>query len=130
MRIAAEAMACPGGNSSFIHLLAATPADSAAFAAAAALQGDLRRDGKAHVGEIHRHMPDLIEQGLFHAEIIAFFFGLGIIFSWLIQSQRQTGTASATGGEKNTNGTGQVIVEIGVQFFFRGIGYRDHSEPP
>jgi hypothetical protein len=105
-------------------------AHGAALAAAPALQGNLGGDGKAHIGEIHRHMPYLIKQGLFNAKIVAFFFSLDIIFPWLIQSQRQTGAASAAGGEKNTNTAGRVIVEIGVQFFFRGIGYRDHSEPP
>ena len=71
-------------------------------------------------------MRYLREQVFVYAEGVSFFLSLGISFLGLIQSQRQTGAASAAGSEKYANATGHVAVEIGVQFLFRGVCYSNH----
>ena len=73
-------------------------------------------------------MGYLREQLLVHAEIVSFFLSLGVGVFGLVQSQRESGTASATAGKKNSYRTWRVAVKIGIQLFFSRIRYCYHTE--
>ena len=73
-------------------------------------------------------MGHLREQLLVHAEIVSLFLSLGVGVFGLVQSQRESGTASAAAGEENSYGTWRVAVEIGIQLFFSRIRYCYHTD--
>ena len=75
-------------------------------------------------------MGYLREQLRVHAEGVSLFLSLGIGVLGLVQSQRESGAASAAARQEHSDGTGCVAVKVGVQFLFGRICYRNHTRPP
>ena len=73
-------------------------------------------------------MGHLREQLLVHAESISLFFSLGVGVFGLVQSQRESGPASASTGQENSDGTWRITVKIGIQFLLGRIGYCNHRD--
>ncbi len=106
-------------------------AAGAAGTAAAARGGQrhFRINREAHIGKIDAHALDLGQQILCNAEGKTFGFQLLVIILRLIQSQCQTGAASAAGCEKDADGLSVLIRKIGLKLLAGAGGKIQHGEP-
>ena len=76
---------------------------AAGAAAAPALERDFGIDDEAHVADVDLHAADAFQQRIFQTEGETVDFKGLVVFSRLIQSQCETRTASAAGGQINTD---------------------------
>ena len=104
-------------------------AAGAAGTAAAAGRGQrhFRIYREAHIGEINIHALDLGQQILGNAECKTFGFQLLVIILRLIQSQCQTGAASAAGCKKDADGLSVLIRKIGLKLLAGAGGKIQHG---
>lgn len=104
-------------------------AAGAAGTAAAAGRGQrhFRINREAHIGKVDVHALDLRQQILGNAEGKTFGFQLFVIILRLIQSQCQTGAASAAGCEKDADGLLVLIRKIGLKLLAGAGGKIQHG---
>ena len=98
-------------------------------AAAGGGQRHFRINREAHIGKVDAHALDLGQQILGNAEGKTFGFQLLVIILRLIQSQCQTGAASAAGCEKDADGLSVLIRKIGLKLLAGAGGKIQHGEP-
>ena len=120
--------AARGRASLLIRTAAAAGRSAASALAPRAGQGGLGIDGKTHIGIVNGHVGHLGKQLLVHAEIVSLFLSLGVGVFWLVQSQCESGPASAAAGKEYSDGAGRIAVKVGIQLLFSRIGYRYHAD--
>lgn len=98
-------------------------------AAAGGGQRHFRINREAHIGKVDAHALDLGQQILGNAEGKTFGFQLLVIILRLIQSQCQTGAASAAGCKKDADGLSVLIRKIGLKLLAGAGGKIQHGEP-
>lgn len=98
-------------------------------AAAGGGQRHFRINREAHIGKVDAHALDLGQQILGDAEGKTFGFQLLVIILRLIQSQCQTGAASAAGCKKDADGLSVLIRKIGLKLLAGAGGKIQHGEP-
>ena len=103
-----------------------TAAGAAAGTAAAAAERQFRLDHEAHIAHVDLNATDALKKGAFEAEGETVDFEGFVVFSRLIQSQCETRTASATGGQIDTDAGLGPVGEEGLKFCASRIGKMDH----
>ena len=103
-----------------------TTAGAAAGTAAAAAERQFRLDEEAHIAHVDLNAADALKKRAFEAESETVDFKGLVVFSRLIQSQCETRTASATGGQIDTDAGLGLIGEESLKFCTGGIRKIDH----
>lgn len=107
--------------------LSVTAAGAAAGSAAApALKRNFRFDDEAHVAYVDFYAADAFKQRFFQAEREPVDFKGLVIVGRLIQSQGETGAASAAGGQVNADAGLGLVGEERLKFLTGTIGKIDH----
>lgn len=101
-------------------------AGASAGATASAAEGQLRFDDEAHIAYIDSDTADTFQKGRFEAEREPVDIKRLVVFSRLIQSQCKTRTASATGGEVDTDAGLGPVSEEGLELGTSRFGKMDH----
>ena len=101
-------------------------AGAAAGTAATTAKRQFRLDHEAHVANVDLDAANALQKGIFEAESETVDFKGLVVFSRLIQSQCETRTASATGGQIDTDAGLGPVGEEGLKFCTSRIGKMDH----
>ena len=101
-------------------------AGATAGAAAAATERQFRFDDEAHIAYVDFNTADTFQKGRFEAEGKPVDFKRLVVFSRLIQSQCKARTASATGGEINTDAGLRPVSEEGLELGTSRFRKMDH----
>ena len=104
-----------------------TAAGAAAGTAAAAAERQFRLDEEAHIAHVDFDTTDALEQSVFDAESETVDFKGLVVFSRLIQSQCETRTASAAGGQIDADAGLGLIGEESLELGTSRVGKMDHS---
>ena len=99
---------------------------AAGTAAAPALKRNFRFDDEAHIAYIDFYTADSFQQRIFQAEGETVDFKGLVIVGRLIQSQSETGAASAAGGKIDTDAGLGLVGEERLKFLAGSIGKIDH----
>ena len=104
-----------------------TAAGAAATAAAAsALKRKFRLDDEAHIAHVDFYAADAFQQRVFNTEGKPVDVEGLVVISRLIQSQGETGAASAAGGKIDTDAGLGLVGEESLKFLAGSIGKIDH----
>ena len=107
--------------------LSVTAAGAAAGTAAApALKRNFRIDDEAHVAYVDFYAADSFQQRAFQTERESVDFKGLVVFIRLIQSQGETGAASAAGGQINADAGLGLVGEESLKLLTGSIGKIDH----
>ena len=104
----------------------AAAAASAGSAAASALKRDFGIDDEAHVAYVDSYAADAFQQRGFQTEGETVDFKGLVVVGRLIQSQGETGAASAAGGQVNADAGLGLVGEERLKFLTGTIGKIDH----
>ena len=100
---------------------------AATAAAAAALKRKFRFDDEAHIAYIDFYAADAFEQRFFQTEGETVDFKGLVIVIRLVQSQSETGAASAAGGKIHTDAGFGLVGEERFKLLTGSIGKIDHG---
>ena len=105
-----------------------TAAGAAATAAAAsALKRKFRLDDEAHIAHVDFYAADAFQQRVFNTEGKPVDVEGLVVISRLIQSQSETGAASAAGGQIDANAGFGLVGEESLKLLTGSIGKIDHG---
>ena len=104
----------------------ASAAASAGTAAAPALKRDFRVDDEAHIAHVDFYAADAFQQRRFQTEGETVDFKGLVVVGRLIQSQGETGAASAAGGQIDADAGFGLVGEKGLKFLPGSIGKMNH----
>ena len=105
----------------------AAAAASAGSAAASALKRDFGIDDEAHVAHVDSYAADAFQQRGFQTEGETVDFKGLVVVGRLIQSQCETGAASAAGGQVDADAGLGLVGEESLQLLPGSIGKMNHA---
>ena len=100
---------------------------AAGTAAAPALKRNFRFDDEAHIAYVDFDAADAFEQRVFQTERESVDFKGLIVVGRLIQSQGETGAASAAGGQIDTDAGLGLVGKESLKLLTGSIGKIDHG---